>query len=94
MAKYRNGLPQLGERIFLTDGGIETTLIFHEGLDLPYFAAFKLLGTEAGRRTLHKYYAHYAAIARHRGLGFIFESTTRRRTSLASSTPPTPTTAA
>ncbi len=35
MAKYRNSLPQLGDGLFLTDGGIETTLIFHEGLPLP-----------------------------------------------------------
>jgi S-methylmethionine-dependent homocysteine/selenocysteine methylase len=78
MAKYRNNLPQLGNQLFLTDGGIETTLIFHEGIELPYFAAFKLLATEEGRKTLHGYYARYAAIARHRGLGFIFESATWR----------------
>ena len=39
MATHRKPLPQAGERLFLTDGGIETTLIFHEGLDLPDFAA-------------------------------------------------------
>ena len=39
MAKYRNALPQLGGEFFLTDGGIETTLIFHDGLELPDFAA-------------------------------------------------------
>ena len=39
-AKYRHNLPQLSERLFLTDGGIETTLIFLEGHELPYFAAF------------------------------------------------------
>jgi len=78
MGKYRSNLPQLGEHIFLTDGGIETTLIFHEGIELPYFAAFKLLGSDEGRRTLRDYYARYAAIARHRGMGFIFESATWR----------------
>ena len=31
MSKYRNRLPQLGDRLFLTDGGLETTLVFHEG---------------------------------------------------------------
>ena len=35
MARYRTALPQLAGDIFLTDGGIETTLIFHEGLELP-----------------------------------------------------------
>ncbi len=43
MSMYRNGLPQAGHDLFLTDGGIETTLIFHEGLELPDFAAFHLL---------------------------------------------------
>ena len=39
MAKYRETLPQSSNELFLTDGGIETTLIFDEGLDLPYFVA-------------------------------------------------------
>ena len=43
MTKYRTDLPQRRGGIFLTDGGMETTLIFHEGIDLPHFAAFVLL---------------------------------------------------
>ena len=43
MAKYRHDLPQRRGGIFLTDGGMETTLIFHEGIELPHFAAFVLL---------------------------------------------------
>ena len=78
MAKYRNRLPQLGEHLFLTDGGQETTLIFHHGIELPYFAAFDQLRTEAGRQVLRDYYKRYAAIALHRGVGFIFESATWR----------------
>lgn len=39
-AKYRQDLPQLSDSFFLTDGGIETTLIFHNGFELPCFAAF------------------------------------------------------
>ena len=78
MAKYRNNLPQLGDSVFLTDGGLETTLIFHEGLELPYFAAFDLLRTPKGRKTLEDYYAGYAGIARANGMGFIFESATWR----------------
>ena len=49
-AKYRKSLPQLEGGLFLTDGGIETTLIFHDGLDLPYFAAFDLLREPRGAR--------------------------------------------
>jgi homocysteine S-methyltransferase len=37
MGDYRNRLPQLEDRLFLTDGGLETTLIFHEGMELSSF---------------------------------------------------------
>lgn len=78
MAKYRNSLPQLKGGLFLTDGGIETTLIFHEGLDLPYFAAFDLLKDQAGQAALRRYYSSHASIARDRDCGFILESATWR----------------
>jgi S-methylmethionine-dependent homocysteine/selenocysteine methylase len=75
---YRDHLPQLGGDIFLTDGGIETVLIFHDGLDLPLFAAFALLKDEQGTERLRSYYAPYVALARERGLGFVLESPTWR----------------
>ena len=78
MAKYRNKLPQLSNGIFLTDGGIETTLIFHEGLELPDFAAFHLLRDKEGYETLRKYFRTYAALARNYEVGFILESPTWR----------------
>jgi S-methylmethionine-dependent homocysteine/selenocysteine methylase len=81
MSKYRTRLPQLGGGLFLTDGGIETTLIFHDGLELPYFAAFHLLRDVSGRAALRRYFARYAAIARDRGFGFILESPTWRASS-------------
>jgi S-methylmethionine-dependent homocysteine/selenocysteine methylase len=65
----------------LTDAGIETTLIFHEGLDLPYFAAFHLLKDEPGTEALRRYFARHATIARHSGVGFILESATWRASS-------------
>ena len=43
MPAYRDRLPQLDGGLFLTDGGLETTLLFHDGFDLPCFAAFDLL---------------------------------------------------
>ena len=76
--KYRDNLPQLGGDLFLTDGGIETVLIFHEGLDLPEFAAFDLLKDEEGTERLRSYYAPYVALARERGVGFVLESPTWR----------------
>lgn len=78
MSKYRNALPQLNGELFLTDGGIETTLIFHEGFDLPYFAAFDLLKNDGGRAGLRRYYQPYTKLARDHGLGFVLESATWR----------------
>jgi S-methylmethionine-dependent homocysteine/selenocysteine methylase len=78
MSKYRNKLPQLGSIMFLTDGGIETTLIFHEGLDLPDFAAFDLLKQPSGAEALRKYFRTYAALAAKYQAGFILESATWR----------------
>ena len=81
MPKYRSHLPQLDGGMFLTDGGIETTLIFHDGLELPYFAAFHLLRDGAGKEALLKYYRSHASIARSHGAGFILESPTWRASS-------------
>jgi S-methylmethionine-dependent homocysteine/selenocysteine methylase len=78
MSKYRARLPQLDGGVFLTDAGIETTLIFHDGLDLPCFAAFHLLRDEKGTDALRRYYRRHASIARDNGVGFILESATWR----------------
>jgi S-methylmethionine-dependent homocysteine/selenocysteine methylase len=78
MSKYRTALPQLTGELFLTDGGIETTLIFHDGFDLPSFAAFDLLKNDAGREGLRSYYTPYVKVARDHGLGFVLESATWR----------------
>ena len=75
---HRQDLPQLDGRPFLTDGGIETTLIFHEGLDLPEFAAFDLLKDERGTEALRRYYEPYAELAREHGVGLVLESPTWR----------------
>ncbi len=76
--KYRHHLPQLGDGFFLSDGGIETTLIYLDGLELPYFAAFDLLRTAHGRAALDRYYRAHASIAREHGTGFVLESATWR----------------
>jgi S-methylmethionine-dependent homocysteine/selenocysteine methylase len=78
MGKYQQSLPQLSNNLFLTDGGIETTLIFHEGLNLPYFAAFDLLNNAFGSEALHKYFSSYAQLAQKYQVGFILESATWR----------------
>jgi len=78
MNHIRHDLPRIGGDIFLTDGGLETTLIFHAGLDMPHFAAFHLLRDPEGRDAVERYYRRHAAIAEQRGTGFIFESATWR----------------
>jgi S-methylmethionine-dependent homocysteine/selenocysteine methylase len=78
MAQFRKALPQLGGDFFLTDGGIETTLLFLEGLELPDFAAFHLLKSEDGDAALRRYFRTYAALAQRFGTGLILESPTWR----------------
>lgn len=78
MSKYRAALPQLNGDIFLTDGGIETSLIFHRGFELPYFAAFDLLKNGEGRQGLREYFQPYVQIAKDHGVGFVLESATWR----------------
>jgi S-methylmethionine-dependent homocysteine/selenocysteine methylase len=77
--RHRHRLPQLdAARPFLTDGGLETTLIFHRGLDLPCFAAFDLLKDAGGRDELRAYFDPYLALARERGVGFVLDTATWR----------------
>lgn len=76
--KYRDRLPQRSDRMFLTDGGMETTLIYHDGIELPCFAAFTLLKTTEGVEQLRAYYVRYVKMARDAGLGFVLESPTWR----------------
>lgn len=78
MSKYRNALPQLEGRLFLTDSGMETTLIFLEGWDLPEFASCDLLRSEKGTQAVRDYYLRHLEIARAAGTGFILESPTWR----------------
>lgn len=78
MTCYRNALPQLGQRMFITDGGIETTLIFHDGLTLPDFAAFDLFARPDGEAPLLRYFDGYARLAREHGTGLVLESATWR----------------
>ena len=78
LGKYRSGLPQLLGGLFLTDGGLETTMVFHEGLDLPDFAAFTLFESVEGEAALRRYYESYADIAKRRNAGLIIESATWR----------------
>lgn len=81
MSLYRTRLPQLGDQLFIADSGMETTLIFHHGVDLPYFASFVLLDDEAGRARLREYFARHIDIARAAGTGIVLETPTWRASS-------------
>lgn len=74
---YRNHLPQL-DTLFITDGGLETTLIFQDGIDLPHFAAFGLLDSQAGIDRLRGYFERYIGIARAQDVGIVLETPTWR----------------
>ena len=71
-------IPHPGAAVFLTDGGLETTLVFLEGVDLPLFAAFPLLRDAIGRDRLADYFRRYLDIAEQRELGFVLDTPTWR----------------
>src|SRR6476469_9346636 len=71
-------IPLLAEGPFVTDGGLETDMLFHHGVNLPEFAVFPLLEDRAGRAALDACYDQYAAIARAAGQGLLLETPTGR----------------
>ncbi len=78
MGKYRRKLPQLDGHLFATDSGLETELVFHDGRDLPCFAAFDLLNSNDGRERLRTYYRHFAELSHAHGFGLVLEAPTWR----------------
>jgi S-methylmethionine-dependent homocysteine/selenocysteine methylase len=78
MNQYINNLSKLEDRIFLTDGGLETTLIFEHGFALPEFASFTLLKDKKGRAAMYDYYLPYIDLAKQNQFGFILEGSTWR----------------
>lgn len=65
-------------RPYLTDGGLETSLIFHDGFDLPLFAAFVLYENPEGRAALMRYFNRYLDIAAASDRGFLLDTATWR----------------
>ncbi len=70
--------PLSNNMLYLTDSGLETTLLFLDGWDLPAFAAFPLYENATGRARLDRYYRDHLAMAEARGFGFVFEVATWR----------------
>ncbi len=69
---------KLFEKYWLTDGGLETTLVYHFNIDLPHFAAFELLNKPHYQLLLQAYYRQYMNLAKRYKTGFILESATWR----------------
>ena len=76
MSKHRNELPQLSGGFFLADAGIETDLIFNQGIDIPEFAAHTLLPDANGRQAVADYFRGFLALAGAMDVGFILDSQT------------------
>ncbi len=76
-----DAVPELDGQVFLTDTGIETDLIFHQGIDLPLFAAFVLADEPAGRAALERWHRDHAAAATDHGLGVSLDAATWRASS-------------
>jgi S-methylmethionine-dependent homocysteine/selenocysteine methylase len=78
MTLYRRSLPQLGDQVFVTDGGLETAMVFLEGIDLPEFAAYDMLRTAEGEETLLRFYRPYMDLVREHQVGLLLETPTWR----------------
>ena len=77
-AQYRNNLPQLGSKMFVADGGLETSMIFLRDIDLPLFAAFPLIADDKGMAELESYFRPYIDIAVENRVGIILDTPTWR----------------
>jgi S-methylmethionine-dependent homocysteine/selenocysteine methylase len=67
-----------GATTFIGDGGLETTMIFQRGIELPEFASFQLLDDERGRAALRDYYEGYIDLAAANAVGFTLDTPTWR----------------
>jgi len=78
MSIYQSNLPQLSGKFCITDGGMETDIIFNKKIDLPEFASYDMLRTQEGYATLHEYYESYVKLAQRFNVGLILETPTWR----------------
>lgn len=73
----RTPLPERGA-LWITDAGLETELVFKDGLELPHFSAAVLMESESGRERLRRYFRGFVELARRRGVGLVLETPTWR----------------
>jgi homocysteine S-methyltransferase len=76
MPVYRKNLPQLGTDIFACYTGMETEILFRDGIDLPGFACYPLLLNPEHKNLIREYYGKLADLARDQNVGLILESVT------------------
>lgn len=65
-------------KILLTDGGLETTLVFDLDINLPHFAAFDLLNKPLQLEQIRSYYRQYLNLAAKNQVGFLLDTVTWR----------------
>lgn len=68
MPIYRDTFPPSNSDLFLAYVGMETDLIFNQGVDLPGFASYPLLKTTEGRELLKGYLKDLIALGKKRVL--------------------------
>jgi homocysteine S-methyltransferase len=66
-------LPSPDGRLFLTDAGCETDLIYNRGVPVPEFAAHTLHADPVGREALADYYRGFLDLARATGSGMVLD---------------------
>ena len=69
------------DRVSLADAGMETYLIYREGIDLPQFASFTALSTTEGRSALRRYYEAIIDVAVRDRRTLLLDSATWRASS-------------
>ncbi len=76
MALHRAKMPQIDGGVFVAYAGMETDLIFNQGIDLQGLASYPLLETDEGREQVRGYLSDMIEVARSAGAGVILESPT------------------
>lgn len=76
MTKRKDSVLDLSVDLYLAYAGMETDLIFTQGIDLPGFASYPLLETPQGRTLLKGYLSDMITLAREKRMGVILESPT------------------
>ncbi|CRL24720.1 Homocysteine S-methyltransferase [Penicillium camemberti] len=79
MTSQSQFLPHLtSSKLFLTEAGIETTLIYKRNIHLPSFSTLPLLSTEEGIEALVSIYRDYINVALAHSTGIVLETRTWR----------------